>query len=88
MRPSRRVRNGFGYAPQGQRCFPQMTTMENLHLVSTVNSEIDEVLDTAVPVNDHLVLASLGADGVDDEVLARRNLARRVVATYKTTLVS
>ena len=46
LRPSRRVRNGLGYVPQGQLCFPQMTTMENLQLVSTVKSEIDEVLDT------------------------------------------
>ena len=37
---------GLGYVPQGQLCFPQMTTMENLQLVSTVKSEIDEVLDT------------------------------------------
>ena len=45
-RPNRRVRNGLGYVPQGQLCFPQMTTMENLQLVSTVKSDIDEVLDT------------------------------------------
>ncbi len=45
-RPNRRVRRGLGYVPQGQLCFPQMTTMENLQLVSTVTSEIDEVLDT------------------------------------------
>jgi urea transport system ATP-binding protein len=45
-RPSRRVRNGLGYVPQGQLCFPQMTTMENLQLVSKVKNDIDEVLDT------------------------------------------
>jgi urea transport system ATP-binding protein len=45
-RPNRRVRNGLGYVPQGQLCFPQMTTLENLQLVSTVSSEIDDVLDT------------------------------------------
>ncbi|MCU1371236.1 MAG: transporter ATP-binding protein [Ilumatobacteraceae bacterium] len=45
-RPNRRVRNGLGYVPQGQLCFQQMTTLENLQLVSTVKSEIDEVLDT------------------------------------------
>jgi urea transport system ATP-binding protein len=45
-RPNRRVRQGLGYVPQGQLCFPQMTTMENLQLVSTVKSDIDEVLDT------------------------------------------
>ena len=46
MAPNKRVRRGLGYVPQGQLCFPQMTTMENLQLVSTVKSEIDEVLDT------------------------------------------
>ncbi|MFN0026747.1 MAG: ATP-binding cassette domain-containing protein [Acidimicrobiales bacterium] len=45
-RPNRRVKNGLGYVPQGQVCFPQMTTMENLQLVSNVRAEIDEVLDT------------------------------------------
>jgi urea transport system ATP-binding protein len=45
-RPSARVRKGLGYVPQGQLCFPQMTAMENLQLVSNVKSEIDEVLDT------------------------------------------
>src|SRR5690349_18274460 len=44
--PNRRVKRGLGYVPQGQLCFPQMTTLENLQLVSTVKSEIDEVLDT------------------------------------------
>lgn len=46
LAPNRRVRRGLGYVPQGQLCFPQMTTMENLQLVSTTRSEIDEVLDT------------------------------------------
>jgi len=45
-RPNHRVRNGLGYVPQGQLCFPQMTTLENLQLVSTVKSEIEDVLDT------------------------------------------
>jgi urea transport system ATP-binding protein len=44
--PNRRVKRGLGYVPQGQLCFPQMTTMENLQLVSSVRSDIDEVLDT------------------------------------------
>jgi urea transport system ATP-binding protein len=46
MAPNKRVSRGLGYVPQGQLCFPQMTTLENLQLVSTVRSEIDEVLDT------------------------------------------
>jgi urea transport system ATP-binding protein len=46
LAPNRRVKRGLGYVPQGQLCFPQMTTLENLQLVSTTRSEIDEVLDT------------------------------------------
>lgn len=46
LRPSARVRRGLGYVPQGQLCFPQMTTLENLHLVSTDRSAVDGVLDT------------------------------------------
>src|SRR5688500_2419181 len=53
-RPNRRVRNGLGYVPQGQLCFPQMTTMENLQLVSTTSSEIDGVLDTFPVLTDLL----------------------------------
>ena len=45
-RPNRRVKNGLGYVPQGQLCFPQMTTLENLQLVSDRQTEIDEVVDT------------------------------------------
>jgi urea transport system ATP-binding protein len=45
MRPNQRVRRGLGYVPQGQLCFPQMTTMENLQLVSTRSADLDEVLD-------------------------------------------
>jgi urea transport system ATP-binding protein len=52
--PNRRVKRGLGYVPQGQLCFPQMTTMENLQLVSTVKTEIDEVLDTFPALTDLL----------------------------------
>ena len=54
MPPNRRVKRGLGYVPQGQLCFPQMTTLENLQLVSTVKSEIDEVLDTFPVLTDLL----------------------------------
>lgn len=54
LRPNQRVKRGLGYVPQGQLCFPQMTTMENLQLVSTVRSEIDEVLDTFPALTDLL----------------------------------
>ncbi|MEQ6899745.1 ATP-binding cassette domain-containing protein [Nocardioides sp. YIM 152588] len=46
MRPSARVRRGLGYVPQGQQSFPQMTTLENLRLITTDKAEIDGVLDT------------------------------------------
>ena len=34
LRPSQRVKRGLGYVPQGQQCFPQLTTLENLQLVA------------------------------------------------------
>ncbi len=46
LRPHERVRRGLGYVPQGQLCFPQMTTLENLQLVQGSRAEVDEVLDT------------------------------------------
>ncbi len=42
---NKRVRAGIGYVPQGQLCFGQMTTLENLQLVDTSTSAIEEVLD-------------------------------------------
>jgi urea transport system ATP-binding protein len=46
LRPSARVKRGVGYVPQGQLCFPQMTTLENLQLVTTDKADIDAVLAT------------------------------------------
>jgi urea transport system ATP-binding protein len=54
MAPNKRVKRGLGYVPQGQLCFPQMTTLENLQLVTTVRTEIDEVLDTFPVLTDLL----------------------------------
>src|SRR5258705_9216659 len=54
LAPNRRVKRGLGYVPQGQLCFPQMTTMENLQLVSTAKADIDEVLDTFPVLTDLL----------------------------------
>ncbi|WP_280384470.1 urea ABC transporter ATP-binding subunit UrtE [Nocardia wallacei] len=34
LSPSRRVRRGMAYVPQGQQCFPQLTTTENLQVVA------------------------------------------------------
>jgi urea transport system ATP-binding protein len=46
--PFKRVRAGIGYVPQGQQCFGQMTTLENLQLITSSKARIDEVLDTFV----------------------------------------
>ena len=54
MPPNQRVKRGLGYVPQGQLCFPQMTTLENMQLVTNVRSEIDEVLDTFPVLTDLL----------------------------------
>jgi urea transport system ATP-binding protein len=45
LRPSARVkRRGLAYVPQGQLCFPHMTTRENLDLVTTSSAAQEEVL--------------------------------------------
>ena len=77
-RPSRRVRKGLGYVPQGQLCFPQMTTLENLQLVSTVQSEIDEVLDTFPALADLLDRrAGLLSGGQRQQLAIARTLLTR-----------
>jgi urea transport system ATP-binding protein len=49
LRPNERVRRGIGYVPQGQQCFPQLTTEENLQLVADTRRDgkklIDEMLN-------------------------------------------
>ena len=58
MKPNQRVRRGLGYVPQGQVCFPQLTTLENLQLVADRRAHgarlIDEVLDTFPALRDLL----------------------------------
>lgn len=54
LRPNARVRRGLGYVPQGQQCFPQMTTMENLQLITTKRAAISGVLDTFPALTDLL----------------------------------
>jgi urea transport system ATP-binding protein len=49
LSPNQRVKRGLGYVPQGQQCFPQMTTLENLQLVASGRGgerRIADVLDT------------------------------------------
>ncbi len=49
LRPNERVKRGLGYVPQGQQCFPQLTTAENLQLVADTRRDgkklIAEALD-------------------------------------------
>ncbi|MGH3939419.1 MAG: urea ABC transporter ATP-binding subunit UrtE [Pseudonocardiaceae bacterium] len=49
LRPNERVKRGLGYVPQGQQCFPQLTTEENLQLVADTRRDgkklIAEALD-------------------------------------------
>ncbi|MFR9752896.1 urea ABC transporter ATP-binding subunit UrtE [Nocardia sp. 004] len=49
LSPSRRVRHGIAYVPQGQQSFPQLTTAENLQVVADGRKRgkalIDESLD-------------------------------------------
>ncbi|MCR1780916.1 ATP-binding cassette domain-containing protein [Nocardioides carbamazepini] len=54
LRPNKRVARGLGDVPQGQLSFPQMTTLENLQLVSADRSAIDGVLDTFPALRDLL----------------------------------
>jgi urea transport system ATP-binding protein len=49
LRPNERVRRGLAYVPQGQQCFPQLTTEDNLRLVADTQRSgrklVDDVLD-------------------------------------------
>ncbi len=78
LAPNRRVKRGLGYVPQGQLCFPQMTTMENLQLVSTTRSEIDGVLDTFPALTDLLARpAGLLSGGQRQQLAIARTLLTR-----------
>lgn len=56
LRPNERVKRGLAYVPQGQQCFPQLTTEENLRLVADTRRAgrglIDDVLDLFPALND------------------------------------
>jgi urea transport system ATP-binding protein len=78
LAPNRRVKRGLGYVPQGQLCFPQMTTMENLQLVTTDRAEIDEVLDTFPALTDLLGRAAgLLSGGQRQQLAIARTLLTR-----------
>ena len=78
LAPNRRVKRGLGYVPQGQLCFPQMTAMENLQLVSTAKTAIDEVLDTFPALRDLLDRpAGLLSGGQRQQLAIARTLLTR-----------
>ncbi|WP_299565831.1 urea ABC transporter ATP-binding subunit UrtE [uncultured Mycolicibacterium sp.] len=58
LRPSARVARGLAYVPQGQQCFPQLTTLENLQVVADGRRNgrqlIDEQLDLFPALRDLL----------------------------------
>lgn len=75
LRPNKRVARGLGYVPQGQLSFPQMTTLENLQLVTTDRSAIDGVLDTFPALRDLLARrAGLLSGGQRQQLAIARTL--------------
>lgn len=78
LRPNKRVRRGVGYVPQGQLCFPQMTTLENLQLVTTEKAAIDGVLDTFPALRELLARrAGLLSGGQRQQLSIARTLLTR-----------
>ncbi|MEV5002112.1 ATP-binding cassette domain-containing protein [Nocardioides sp. LML1-1-1.1] len=78
LRPNKRVRRGVGYVPQGQLSFPQMTTLENLQLVTTDKAAIDGVLDTFPALGDLLARrAGLLSGGQRQQLSIARTLLTR-----------
>jgi urea transport system ATP-binding protein len=55
LRPNERVKRGLAYVPQGQQCFPQLTTEENLRLVADTQRSgrklVADVLDLFPALN-------------------------------------
>ncbi|MGH4023155.1 MAG: ATP-binding cassette domain-containing protein, partial [Pseudonocardiaceae bacterium] len=48
LRPNERVRRGLAYVPQGQQCFPQLTTEENLLLVADTRRDGSKLIAEAL----------------------------------------
>ncbi|WP_067543429.1 urea ABC transporter ATP-binding subunit UrtE [Nocardia crassostreae] len=48
LSPSRRVKRGIAYVPQGQQSFPQLSTMENLQVVADGRKRGKELIDESL----------------------------------------
>ncbi|HEU0089909.1 MAG TPA: urea ABC transporter ATP-binding subunit UrtE [Pseudonocardiaceae bacterium] len=48
LRPNERVKRGLGYVPQGQQCFPQLTSEENLQLVADTRRDGKKLIAEAL----------------------------------------
>jgi urea transport system ATP-binding protein len=48
LRPHERVARGMAYVPQGQQCFPQLSTLENLQLVADGRPSGKAAMDDAL----------------------------------------
>ncbi|MBH0778233.1 urea ABC transporter ATP-binding subunit UrtE [Nocardia bovistercoris] len=48
MAPSRRVKRGIAYVPQGQQSFPQLTTAENLQVVADGRKRGKQLIEEAL----------------------------------------
>jgi urea transport system ATP-binding protein len=48
LAPHERVARGMAYVPQGQQCFPHLTTLENLQLIADSQPNGRAAMDTAV----------------------------------------
>ena len=78
LAPNKRVKRGLGYVPQGQLCFPQMTTLENLQLITTAQAQIDEVVDTFPVLKDLMSRpAGLLSGGQRQQLAIARTLLTR-----------